>query len=214
MTADLEPKLTMLSIELAASSSADRQYAFLIYADDNLVAVLSQPQHPAARDLRRSWILEAGFGPCGGPGPTAWHDLGEFHQWVLDRCRAAETGSEPHLQRRAAADRKAAKGPGMSMRVMLNATSNLPEKSPAGSALRRRWRNRLRGRVRQPARVVCGCKLVKAELVGSEKVISWYCEVASGTWTYRWWTPLAAKRTPSVRSVAQRRRCRARLQPR
>jgi hypothetical protein len=102
MTADLEPKLTMLSIELAASSSADRQYAFLIYADDNLVAVLSQPQHPAARDLRRSWILEAGFGPCGGPGPTAWHDLGEFHQWVLDRCRLAGLGAQPDRPRGAA----------------------------------------------------------------------------------------------------------------
>jgi len=99
MTADLEPKLTMLSIELAASSSADRQYALLIYADDNLVAVLSQPQHPAARDPRRSWILEAGFGPCGGPGPTAWQDLGEFHQWVLDRCRLAGLGSQPGRQR-------------------------------------------------------------------------------------------------------------------
>jgi hypothetical protein len=99
MTADLEPKLTMLSIELAASSSANRQYAFLIYADDDLVAVLSQPQHPAAMDLRRSWILEAGFGPCSGPGPTAWHDLGEFHQWVLDRCRLAGSGSLPGRQR-------------------------------------------------------------------------------------------------------------------
>jgi hypothetical protein len=98
MMADLEPKLTMLSIELAASSAEDRQYAFLIYADDNLVAVLSQPQ-PAARDLRRSWILEAGFGPCGGPGPTTWHDLGAFHQWVLDRCRLAGLGAQPDRPR-------------------------------------------------------------------------------------------------------------------
>jgi hypothetical protein len=102
MTADLEPKLTMLSVELAASGSGERQYAFLIYADDDLVAVLAQAQHPTTMELRRSWVLEASFGPCSGPGPTVWHDLGEFHQWVLDRCRAAETGSEPHLQRRAA----------------------------------------------------------------------------------------------------------------
>src|ERR671912_378739 len=54
------------------------------------------------------------------------------------------------------------------------------QKSPAGSALRRLWRNRLRGRVRQPARVVCGCELVKAELAGSKKntfrAASWLTE--------------------------------------
>lgn len=95
MTPDIEPKLTMLSVELESSGSGERQYAFLIYADDDLVAVLAQPQHPVAKEFRRSWILEEGFGPCRGPGPKVWHDLGAFHQWVLDRCRAVATGSEP-----------------------------------------------------------------------------------------------------------------------
>ena len=112
MTADLEPKLTMLSVELAASGSGERQYAFLIYADDELVAVLAQAQHPTTMELRRSWVLEASFGPCSGPGPTVWHDLGEFHQWVLDRCRAAETRSEPHPQRRAASRSRSGKRAG------------------------------------------------------------------------------------------------------
>jgi hypothetical protein len=102
MTADLEPKLTMLSVELAASSSADRQYAFLIYADDDLVAVLARPQPPASVGLRRSWILEASYGPCSGPEQTMWQDLGEFHRWVLDRCRATRTGSVVDLRRWAA----------------------------------------------------------------------------------------------------------------
>src|SRR5918994_7977995 len=99
MTADVHPKLTMLSVELAASSSGERQYAFLIYADDDLVAVLAQAQHPTTMELRRSWVLEASFGPCGGPGPTVWHDLGEFHQWVLDRCRLAGSASQLDRQR-------------------------------------------------------------------------------------------------------------------
>jgi hypothetical protein len=102
MTADVHPKLTMLSVELAASGSGERQYAFLIYADDDLVAVLAQAQHPTTMELRRSWVLEASFGPCSGPGPTVWHDLGEFHQWVLDRCRAAKMGLELDLKPRAA----------------------------------------------------------------------------------------------------------------
>jgi hypothetical protein len=102
----------MLSVELAASGPGERQYAFLVYADDNLVAVLARPQHAAAMELRRSWILEASFGPCSGPGPTVWHDLGEFHQWVLDRCRAAEMDSELHLQQGAASRSRRVKRPG------------------------------------------------------------------------------------------------------
>jgi hypothetical protein len=100
MAADFEPKLTILSVELAASSSADRQFAFLIYADDDLVAVLARLQCPATVDLCRSWILEASYGPCSGPGQMVWHDLGDFHRWVLDRCRAAAIGSELHLRQR------------------------------------------------------------------------------------------------------------------
>ena len=102
MTADLEPKLTMLSVELAASGSGERQYAFLIYADDDLVAVLAQAQHPTTMELRRSWVLEASVGPCSGPGPTVWHDLGEFHQWVLARGRLAGLGAQPDRPRGAA----------------------------------------------------------------------------------------------------------------
>ena len=46
MMADIEPKLTMMSVELAASGSGERQYVFLVYADDDLVGVLAQAQHP------------------------------------------------------------------------------------------------------------------------------------------------------------------------
>jgi hypothetical protein len=120
MTADLEPKLTMLSVELAARSSGERQYAFLIYADDGLVAVLARPQHPATGDLRRSWILEASYGPCSGPEQTVWHDLGEFHQWVLERCRAAGTGSVVDLRRWAADRSRSGKRAGASMRAVLD----------------------------------------------------------------------------------------------
>jgi hypothetical protein len=99
MTADITPRLTMLCVELIANSSAERDYAFLVYADDDLVAVLARPQPPATAELQRSWVLEASFGPCSGPGPTVWHDLGEFHQWVLERCRAAQASSKPKLRR-------------------------------------------------------------------------------------------------------------------
>ena len=128
MTADLEPKLTILSVELAASSSADRQFAFLIYADDDLVAVLARPQYPATVELRRSWILEASYGPCSGPGQTVWHDLGEFHRWVLDRCRAAAMGSELHLRQRVATRSWNVKRAGNVERGMRDGTADLPKK--------------------------------------------------------------------------------------
>ena len=112
MTADLEPKLTMLSVELAASGSGERQYAFLIYADDDLVAVLAQAQHPTTMELRRSWVLEASFGPCSGPGPTVWHDLGEFHQWVLSVSCGRNTfrAPSPATRRQQIAKRQKGRG--------------------------------------------------------------------------------------------------------
>ena len=128
MTADLEPKLTILSVELAASSSAHRQYAFLIYADDDLVAVLARLQCRATVDLCRSWILEASYGPCSGPGQTVWHDLGDFHQWVLDRCRAAAMGSELHLRQRVVTRSWNGKRAGNVERGMSDGTADLPKK--------------------------------------------------------------------------------------
>jgi hypothetical protein len=99
ITPDTGPKLTMQSVKLAEGCSEERQYALLIYADSDLVAFLAQPQHPVAKEFRRLWILVEGFGPCSGPGPKVWHNLSAFHQWVLDRCRAAAMGSEPDRPR-------------------------------------------------------------------------------------------------------------------
>jgi hypothetical protein len=98
MTADNDPKLTMLSVGLAASAPGEGQYALLIYADDDLVAVLTPAPHASA-EARRSWILEVGFGPCGGAERTVWRDLAEIHQWVLERCRAAAIGADPRFRR-------------------------------------------------------------------------------------------------------------------
>jgi hypothetical protein len=101
MVSDSEPKLSMVRTELTASTPGDRQYALLIYADDELVAVLTRP-HAASIRSRRSWILEACFGPCRRPGPRVWHDLAEFRRWVLERSHAARTGSVVHVRRGAA----------------------------------------------------------------------------------------------------------------
>jgi hypothetical protein len=112
MISDIEPKLTMMSLEVTASAPGKRQFVFLVYADDDLVGVLTQSQHAATVTSRRSWILEAAFGPCSGPGPTVWHDLAEFYQWVLERCCAARVGSEPYLRRWAASRSRSGKRAG------------------------------------------------------------------------------------------------------
>jgi hypothetical protein len=88
---DSKPKLALQSVPVAASGSQERQHAFLVYADDALVAVLAQPAQSVAQVSGRVWVLQVGFGPCSGSGPKAWHDLNEFHQWVMDRYHGAET---------------------------------------------------------------------------------------------------------------------------
>jgi hypothetical protein len=93
-----EPKLTMQSVPVAVNGSQGRQHAFLVYADDALVAVLAQPAQSVAQAWGKAWILQAGFGPCSGSVPKLWHDLNEFHQWVMDRYREAETVFEPDRQ--------------------------------------------------------------------------------------------------------------------
>ena len=98
MTPDIEPTLTLVSVEVAASGSEARQYAFLVYADEALTAVLAHPDHSVDKVFGTAWLLQAGFGPCSGPGRRVWHDLGEFHRWVIDRYRGAETGLEPDGQ--------------------------------------------------------------------------------------------------------------------
>jgi hypothetical protein len=89
MTPDIEPMLTMLSVAVSASSSGAKQHAFLVYADEALAAV---PDHSVAEVFGTAWVLQAGFGPCSGPGRRVWHDLGEFHRWVIDRYRGARDG--------------------------------------------------------------------------------------------------------------------------
>jgi hypothetical protein len=102
MTPDIEPMLTMLSVAISASSSGAKQHAFLVYADEALAAVLAHPDHSVAEVFGTAWVLQAGFGPCSGPGRRVWHDLGEFHRWVIDRYRRAERDLEPDGQWRGA----------------------------------------------------------------------------------------------------------------
>jgi hypothetical protein len=102
MTPDIEPTLTLVSVEVAASGSEARQHAFLVYADETLTAVLAHPDHSVAEVFGTAWVLQAGFGPCSGPGRRVWHDLGEFHRWVIDRYRRAERDLEPDGQWRGA----------------------------------------------------------------------------------------------------------------
>jgi hypothetical protein len=94
MTPDIEPMLTMLSVAISASSSGAKQHAFLVYADEALAAVLAHPDHSVAEVFGTAWVLQAGFGPCSGPGRRVWHDLGEFHGWVIERYRRAEMDLE------------------------------------------------------------------------------------------------------------------------
>jgi hypothetical protein len=94
MTPDIGPMLTMLSVEISASRSGERQHAFLVYADEALTAVLAHPDQSVAEVFGTAWVLQAGFGPCSGPGRRAWHNLGEFHGRVIDRYRRAEMDLE------------------------------------------------------------------------------------------------------------------------
>jgi hypothetical protein len=87
------PSLIMQSVRVATGDAEERRHAFLVYADDALIAVLAQPEHAVAKEFGKTWVLHAGFGPCSGSGPKVWHDLGEFHHWITDRLRPPEAVS-------------------------------------------------------------------------------------------------------------------------
>ena len=87
------PTLIMQSVRVATGDSEERRHAFLVYADDALIAVLAQPEHAVAKEFGKTWVLHAGFGPCSGSGPKVWHDLGEIHRWIRDRLRPPEAVS-------------------------------------------------------------------------------------------------------------------------
>jgi hypothetical protein len=87
------PTLMMQSARVATGDSEERRHAFLVYADDALIAVLAQPEHAVAKEFGKTWVLHAGFGPWSGSVPKVWHDLGEFHRWIRDRLRPPEAVS-------------------------------------------------------------------------------------------------------------------------
>lgn len=64
-----------------ATGSNDRE-GVLIFSNGLLVAVLVRLQDEAHEELRGSWWLEAGFGPCSVVGPPLFSDLAEAKDWI------------------------------------------------------------------------------------------------------------------------------------
>ena len=64
-----------------ATGSNDRE-GLLIFTNGLLVAVLVRLQDEAHEELRGSWWLEAGFGPCSVVGPPLFSDLTEAEEWI------------------------------------------------------------------------------------------------------------------------------------
>lgn len=61
---------------------------FLVFAEGVLVAVISHLEETVDNELRDSWFLEAGFGPCGGViPPPIWNSQEEAERWVSNRMR-------------------------------------------------------------------------------------------------------------------------------
>jgi hypothetical protein len=75
MTPNIQPMLTMLSVEISASRSGERQHAFLVYADEVLTAVLAHPDQSVAEVFGTAWVLQAGFGPEAVWKQADWHAL-------------------------------------------------------------------------------------------------------------------------------------------
>jgi hypothetical protein len=61
---------------------------YLVLHDDVLVAVISHLQETVDGELRDSWYVEAGFGPCDGllPAPI-FKSRDEAERWVLARVQ-------------------------------------------------------------------------------------------------------------------------------
>jgi hypothetical protein len=81
----MAPRLDRHAIRVAASADQSEQ-GFLIFADGILVAVISRLEETVDGELRSSWFLEAGFGPCDGiiPAPI-FKSHEEAERWVSTR---------------------------------------------------------------------------------------------------------------------------------
>ncbi len=92
----MTPRIHCQTIRLPTTRPGVTERGFLVFAEDQLMAVVAHLYNSVDDDLRDSWFIEVGFGPCAlGPGTNVvFQTPGEAQQWVLDHMARA-SGAEP-----------------------------------------------------------------------------------------------------------------------
>jgi len=87
----MAPQIRCESTRVAALGAPRGEDGFLIFADDQLAAVVSHLQASVEDDgLRGHWFLEAGFGRCAKAHAPVWRSPSEAQEWVLSCYESLE----------------------------------------------------------------------------------------------------------------------------
>ena len=76
-------KMTFQPVEIAVHGGMEAGQ--LVFADAQLVAVLTHLDQSVSEELRSRWFLEAGFGPCEAATPPLFASLDAAQEWVRER---------------------------------------------------------------------------------------------------------------------------------
>ncbi len=87
----MAPHISCQTILIPAICSGLTEQGFLVFADDQLMAMVIYHQDSVREDMRGLWYLETGYGPC-AEGPRVdrvFQSPDEAQQWVRERVACA-----------------------------------------------------------------------------------------------------------------------------
>ena len=79
----MEPQLTCQPVRVAIGNRDEP--GFLLFANDSLVAVVTQVRRTTGAAPQHHWFLEASFGPCAAWPKPEFDSPDEVQTWVAQR---------------------------------------------------------------------------------------------------------------------------------
>ena len=94
----MAPHISCQTILIPAICSGLTEQGFLVFADDQLMAMVIYHQDSVREDMRGLWYLETGYGPC-AEGPRVdrvFQSPDEAQQWVRERVARVSPAPAQH----------------------------------------------------------------------------------------------------------------------
>ncbi len=93
----MAPHISCQTILIPAICSGLTEQGFLVFADDQLMAMVIYHQDSVREDMRGLWYLETGYGPCaaGSGVDRVFQSPDEAQHWVLAQVTRAREALAP-----------------------------------------------------------------------------------------------------------------------